>query len=178
MACSFQRNSLNYEISLTRRASILMSAAHSMEDQNHHKQKKHILFLDGECLFCQKSARLLNRWDRSSVIYFSTLQGETASMLPDDWRTVVDPTGKPSGTAVLIENSGSSTERRWREADAILRALSLTHRLLSIFWIFHYTPGFLKNGIYRCIARNRHRLSWRKRSCPLPDQQFKDQFLP
>ncbi len=155
-----------------------MSASYPMEDESHQKPKKHILFLDGECLFCQRSARMLRRWDHGNVIYFSALQGETAEMLPDDWKNLSDEHGRPVGSAVLIENSGSATERRWREADALLSALRLTHRLLSIFWIFHYTPGFLKNGIYRCIARNRHRLSWGKRSCPLPDQDFKDQFLP
>jgi len=147
-------------------------------DMPHTPRIRHILFLDGDCLFCQRSARILHGLDAKGNLYFSTLQGETAALLPDDWKILTDEHNFPAGTAVLIENSGSATELRWKEADAILRALSLTHRLLSIFWIFHYTPSFLKNSIYRCIARNRHRLIWGKGSCPLPDQDFKDQFLP
>ncbi len=139
---------------------------------------KHILFLDGKCLFCQRSARLLNKWDRSGNIYFTTLQGETASMLPDDWKSLTDEQGRPAGTAVLVENADRHDERRWRSADAILRSFRLTGSVFSIFWIFHFVPRSIKNGIYRFIARNRHRLTWGKRSCPLPDQDFKNKILP
>ena len=136
------------------------------------------MFLDGDCLFCQRTARLLHRWDHSEKIYFSTLQGETASALPPNWRNTVDAQGRPTGAAVLIECAGQTNERRWRSADAILRSLLLTKSFWAVCWLFHYTPGFLKNGLYNLIARNRHRLSWGKKTCPLPSQAFKDQSLP
>ncbi|MCP5538092.1 MAG: DUF393 domain-containing protein [Akkermansiaceae bacterium] len=139
---------------------------------------RHILFLDGECLFCQTSARVLYRWDRSKKIYFSTLQGETAGRLPDDWKKLTDDHGRPAGTAVLIENANQPDERQWRSADAILRSLKLTGSILAVFWVFSYVPGAIKNGLYRLLARNRHRLTWGKRSCPLPEQDFKKRFLP
>lgn len=138
----------------------------------------HILFLDGECLFCQRSARFLHRWDHPGDIRFAALQGKTASLLPDDWKQLTDECGHPAGTAVLIENAGQSNERRWRSADAILRALRLTKSLFSPLWMLYYLPRWIKNGGYRFIARHRHRLAWGKNTCQLPEQDFKDKFLP
>ena len=139
---------------------------------------QHILFLDGECLFCQRSARMLHKFDHKKNLYFSTLQGETAAMLPDDWKILTDVRGRAAGTAVLIENAEQPDERRWQSADAILRSLKLTGSLMRVFWTFHYIPGWLKNEIYHFIARNRHRLTFGQQTCPLPDQDFKDRFLP
>ena len=140
--------------------------------------EKHVIFLDGGCLFCQRTARLLHRWDRTKKIHFSTLQGETASTLPPSWRNTVDAQGQPNGAAVLIECAGQANERRWRSADAILRALLLTKSLFAVCWLFHYIPGFLKDALYNLVARNRHRLTWGKKTCPLPSQAFKEKFLP
>ena len=138
---------------------------------------KHILFFDGDCLFCQKTAQILYRWDNTQTTYFTSLQGETASMLPPTWRNTTDTKGRASGNAVLIESCGQSDELRWRGANATLRALYLTRGPLAIFWIFYFLPDFLKNTVYDFIARNRHRLSGNK-SCPLPNQCFRDRLLP
>jgi len=149
-----------------------------MISESSNLAEKHILFLDGDCLFCQRTARLLHRWDRTKKIHFSTLQGATASILPSDWKNTVDAQGQPTGAAVLVECAGQANERRWRSADAILRSLLLTKSFWAVCWLFHYTPGFLKHGLYNLIARNRHRLRWGKKTCPLPSQAFKDQSLP
>lgn len=159
-------------------ASFMISPTNPMDNVSNQPHEKHILFLDGECVICQRSARLLHKWDRVGEVYFSTLQGKTAAMLPAEWKRLTDERGRPAGTAVLVENAGRSDERRWRSADAILRSLRLTQSILSVFWVIHIIPRFIKDGGYRFIARNRHRLSWGKRSCPLPDQDFKDKFLP
>ena len=101
---------------------------------------KHILFFDGDCLFCQKTAQILYRWDKTQTTYFTSLQGETASMLPPTWRNTTDTKGRASGNAVLIESCGQSDELRWRGANATLRALYLTRGPLAIFWIFYFLP--------------------------------------
>jgi len=139
--------------------------------------EKHILFLDGDCVMCQKTAQRLYRWDLTQTIFFSALQGQTASMLPSNWRNTTDAKGRPSGNAVLVERAGQDNECRWQGANAILRSLLLTKSPLALCWIFYYIPGFLKNRFYGLVARNRHRLISNK-SCPLPSQSFKDRFLP
>lgn len=149
-----------------------------MTADTHPAQGKNILFLDGDCLFCQRSARLLHRWNRRNNLFFATLQGETAALLPAGWKSHADEKGRPAGAAVLMEHAGCPDQRCWRGADAVLRAFYLTGGVRTALWLLHYTPRFLKSGMYHLIARNRHQLMQARGSCPLPEQDFKDQFMP
>lgn len=138
----------------------------------------HILFLDGECLLCRRTAYLLHRLDRSKKIRFSTLQGETAEMLPPEWRTLTDDDGIPSGNVILAECTENDEARYWEGANAILRALKLSESWVSPCWIFYYLPETIKNALYRMIARKRHELRCANSTCPAPTQSFKDASLP
>ncbi len=149
-----------------------------MTADTHPNEGRNILFLDGDCLFCRRSARWLHRWNRRKNLFFATLQGETAALLSADWTSIADEKGRPAGAAVLIEHCGRPNQRCWRGADAVLRAIYLTGGVRTALWLLHYTPQFLKSGIYEVIARNRHHLSRVRGSCPPPEQDFQDQFLP
>ena len=137
---------------------------------------KNILFLDGECAFCQRSAQILHKFDRQGRLYFSTLQGETAQYLPKKWRTLADLSGNATGTAILAEAMGSQSTRYWRGSDAILRSLRLVGGIVSLAWVFHFIPRPLRDGIYRWIAQRRHQLSGK--TCPIPSKTFRDKLLP
>ena len=149
-----------------------------MTADTHPAEGRNILFLDGDCLFCRRSARLLHRWNRRNNLFFATLQGETAAMLPADRVSLTDARGRPAGAAVLMEHAGCPDQRCWSGADAVLRAFYLTGGIRSALWLLHYTPRFLKSGMYHLIARNRHHIARTRGICPLPEQDFKDQFMP
>lgn len=138
----------------------------------------HILFLDGDCLLCRRTAYRLHRLDQSKKIRFSTLQGKTADMLPWEWRTLTDDEGVPSGHAVLAECTENGEFRYWQGANAILRALKLTASWVSLCWIFYYLPAIIKNALYGMVARNRHKLRCAHTTCPAPTQSFNDASLP
>ncbi len=138
----------------------------------------HVLFLDGDCVFCQRSAVILHRIDRHDRLFFTTLQGETAQQLPEEWRRISNPQGGASGTAVLAENFGSTNVRFWRGADAPLRSLRIIGGMWSAFWLLSYCPKPIKDWVYQIIARNRHRLSGKNKTCTLPDEEFKARMLP
>jgi hypothetical protein len=116
----------------------MISPTNPMDNVSNQPHEKHILFLDGECVICQRSARLLHKWDRVGEVYFSTLQGKTAAMLPAEWKRLTDERGRPAGTAVLVENAGRSDERRWRSADAIFDSRRV---FLAYFGSFTSFPG-------------------------------------
>jgi len=104
---------------------------------------KHVAFLDGDCLFCQHSARVVMKLDSKNVLHISSLQGETANILPDEWRvTRVDD--KAVGEMVLREQSEGS-DTLWRGADAVLRMFYLMGGLLSVLWMLHWLPSWLSS---------------------------------
>lgn len=139
---------------------------------------KHIIFIDGECLICHRTSQIIHRLDHRKNIYFSTLQGKTADILPSEWLTLSSDEGDPSGSVVFAECLGNGEYRFWIGANAMLRSLLLTKSIASPLWIFYYTPPVLKNLIYRQVAKNRHRLSSKIKNCPIPPQSFNDALLP
>lgn len=139
---------------------------------------KNILFLDGECLFCQRTAKILYGIDRHKQLHFSSLQGQTAATLPDEWRELEDQQGNPTGNLALIEDLASSDEKRWRGADAVFRSLYLVGGIWKAAWVFHHLPYPVKNHLYQLIAKNRHRFSGGKKACELPSEDFSDRFVP
>lgn len=140
-----------------------------------------ILYLDGDCVVCQKSARWLHKRDKRGRLHFAPLQGETARQnLPAEWLTLEDDDGTSTGAAVLAEkgkNGLANNTRHWRGPDAILRSLYLLGWPWKILWPLHWLPRFLKDAGYNLIARNRHRLGGGK-ECELPSAAFQKQTLP
>ncbi|MBK1831438.1 DUF393 domain-containing protein [Verrucomicrobiaceae bacterium R5-34] len=141
-------------------------------------QASPILFLDGDCVFCQKSATLLHRWDRYDRLHFAPLQGETAELLPQAWRQLTDENQQASGAAVLTEHYGTNKQTHWRGADAILRALYHCGGISKLFWLLHFLPQWLKSPSYRWVARHRHRLTSGQPHCLIPDESFRKKMLP
>lgn len=136
----------------------------------------HILFIDGECSLCTASVRTLARLDKSIVLRFASMQGETAALLPDSWKILRDQYDTPTGAVVLVENPNGEMEIRWQGADAILRAFYLIGGVISCLWIFHFFPAWMKSSVYKCIAKNRHR--YRANGCPLSSTELQNRFLP
>lgn len=146
--------------------------------QSSSSKPRHVLFLDGDCVFCQKSATLLHQIDQHEHLYFAPLQGKTAEILPASWRQLRDNKQRAMGAAVLTEAWETDQQVHWRGADAILRALFLAGGIFVIFWPLHWLPRWIKSPVYQFIARHRHRLTSKKSTCTIPDAQFSKYLLP
>lgn len=138
------------------------------------ENKKHILFIDGDCSFCQHSTRALMSIDSKNVLYFSSLTGDTAKPLPEAWK-ITKINDKSTGAVVLLEQQPDK-EKHWRGADAILRSLYLTGGPLAALWPLHYIPNFIKDTIYNLISQ--HRLKLVSTTCPVPTHEQQKKFLP
>lgn len=132
----------------------------------------HILFIDGDCSFCQRSTRVLMLCDPHQVLRFAPLQGSTAEQLPEECLL----TGNDQSDAiVLLENPQQPDSKTWRGADAALRSLYLSGGPVSLLWIFHHLPTRLKKTTYQWIAKRRLKLS---SNCQLPTPAQRKLFLP
>jgi len=145
--------------------------------------ENHILFIDGDCLFCQNTAKYFISIDKKKVLNFAPLQGETAkSLLPETWRELKDDNGSPTGAIALLENPGTEQEKRYQEFDALFRTLRLIGGPLSFIQLFSIAPKSFKSRLYHFIAKNRHHLHFllpknARNSCPLPDQATRSRYL-
>ena len=125
-------------------------------DTNKHS----ILFYDGDCPFCSKIVLfLLKRSDKK--LLFAPLQGDTAKELPETIRNL--------DTVVLLKGG-----RVFLYSGAALRALAYCGILYKFLLILLIIPAFLRNAVYKVIARNRKRII---KECSIPYGIDSERFL-
>ena len=127
-----------------------------------------IIFFDGVCVMCNRFVDLLLRVDRRGLFRFAPLQGETAkAMLPpqgDDPKT---------WSVLYLDERGLHDQ-----SDASLQV----YRRLGGFWwllsLVRVVPRFVRNPVYRMIARNRYRVFGKRSTCRVPTEAERARFLP
>jgi predicted DCC family thiol-disulfide oxidoreductase YuxK len=127
-----------------------------------------IVFYDGDCGMCTQSVDLILRADRRNVFWFAPLQGETArELLPPL------PADPAQWSMVLVDEAGIH-----RESDAALRICRRLPGAWRLLGLLLLVPRFLRDGVYRLVARNRYRVFGRKDSCRIATAAERARFLP
>ncbi|WP_312096453.1 thiol-disulfide oxidoreductase DCC family protein [Niallia sp.] len=125
-----------------------------------------IILFDGVCNLCNSSVQFIIKRDPKKQFFFASLQSEVGkSLLEKHHLSDVD-------SVVLIKKN-----KRYIESDAALeicRYLSNGWKLLTILKII---PSFLRDPLYRYIARNRYKWFGKRESCMLPTEEMKKRFL-
>lgn len=128
-----------------------------------------IIVFDAQCVMCSANAQFVLRYDRQGHFRLASMQGEVGSALYR--RFGIDPADPES----LIVVDGA---RLYRDSDAILeiyaglggpwRAFAMAGRLV---------PRFLRDPVYRWIARHRYRLFGRRDVCWVPSAKDAERVL-
>ncbi|MCB5239973.1 thiol-disulfide oxidoreductase DCC family protein [Niallia alba] len=125
-----------------------------------------IVLFDGVCNLCSKSVQFIIKRDPHNQFFFASLQSEMGkSLLEKHHLSEVD-------SVVLIKD-----DMYYIESDAALeicRHLSSGWKLLAIL---KGIPSFIRDPLYRFVARNRYRWFGKQDSCMLPTEEMKKRFL-
>jgi predicted DCC family thiol-disulfide oxidoreductase YuxK len=127
-----------------------------------------ILLFDGVCNLCNSSVQWVLAHDVAAVFSFASLQS-------DDGQAILRTHGlDPAAldTVVLVEGT-----RHWTHSDAPLEVARRLGGLWSLFYVFKIVPPFLRNAMYRFIARNRYRWFGQREACMLPRPEWEARFL-
>ena len=146
---------------------------------------RRVVFFDGVCALCDGSVRFLIRADRTGLLRFAPLQGETAAREPavakliegeGAERDVADRDGSELGSIIYLRGQGREQEVLTRSAAvlAILDDLGGFWRLLSVARI---VPAAIRDWVYDVIGRNRYRWFGRLEACRLPREGEAELFL-
>lgn len=127
-----------------------------------------VLYYDGTCGMCTSSVRWFMARDRKGVLRFAPLQGKTYADVP-----VSD---KPMNLDTMVLQDAEGLHVR---SEASLRAL----RHLGGFWgvvgaAGRLSPLWIRDGVYRFIARRRHAFGGGPDSCRLPTPGERARLLP
>jgi predicted DCC family thiol-disulfide oxidoreductase YuxK len=131
-------------------------------------QQQTVLLYDGLCCMCNKTVLFLMRIDHRVVLHFAALQSNTAKSLLGQ----VDYARPLPDGVVLIHNG-----KIYTESEAALKSLQLIGGIWKLIAMLRFIPNFIRNPIYRIIARNRYTWFGKYESCPIPKPEWKNRFL-
>jgi predicted DCC family thiol-disulfide oxidoreductase YuxK len=128
-----------------------------------------ILF-DGVCNLCNGFVQFVIRHDRAGHFHFAALQSEAA-------RALLARHGQPlpapePDSVVLVENGQVYTH-----SEAVLRIAGRLGGLWPVLSAGRVLPRFLRDAVYRWVARHRYQWFGRQESCLLPTPELKARFL-
>jgi len=132
-----------------------------------------LVLYDGVCGLCNRLVSFLLRHDRHDQFRFAPLQSELAQTLLR--RYGLDP--NDFDTVVVLADFGQPAERALTRSQAALWAVGQLGGIWKLFAIAKLAPLFLREGLYRFIARRRYRIFGRYDQCPSPKAEDRHKFL-
>jgi len=127
-----------------------------------------LVLFDGVCNLCHNSVQFILKRDKKARFKFASLQSELGQKLLKFY--AIDP--QRTDSIVLI-----SEKKAYVYSAAALRIawhLGGVYTLVALGW---FVPYFIRDWVYKWIAKNRYNW-WGKRDvCWLPQPEWKQRFL-
>lgn len=135
--------------------------------QDDTKMRPLVLF-DGVCSLCNGAVDFIIRHDRRGDIAFASLQSDVG-------REAMVGTGHDPDaldTMVLVDGDGF-----WTRSDAALRIAGHMGGAWRLALALRIVPRFVRDAVYRVVARNRYRWFGKRESCRLPTLEERERIL-
>lgn len=127
-----------------------------------------IIVFDALCVLCSANAHFVLKYDKAGHFRLAAMQGDVGAVLFR--RFDIDPTDPE--TMIMVD--GDMVLRNSDAVLAIYAGLGWPWRLAGIFKL---VPRFLRDPVYRLIARNRYRLFGKRTECWVPSADQQDRLL-
>jgi predicted DCC family thiol-disulfide oxidoreductase YuxK len=129
--------------------------------------KKVVLF-DGVCNLCNATVQFLLKRDHKKQFFYASLQSDYGKSIQNKFNLNEQEIQSfifQDGDAVFTKSTGA------------LRVLFQLGGLWKVTICLIVIPSFIRDMIYRYIAKNRYKWFGKKESCWLPNPAFKERFL-
>lgn len=127
-----------------------------------------VVFFDGFCNLCNGAVQFTIERDRKNIFRFSSLQSDYAQEKLSGFSL-----NKGQGESMVLLEDGKVYERS-TAALRVARRLSGGWPLLYGFIII---PRFIRDAVYKYIAKNRYKWFGKQESCWVPTPDLKAKFL-
>tara|TARA_B100001123_G_scaffold345078_1_gene392332 strand:+ start:301 stop:834 length:534 start_codon:yes stop_codon:yes gene_type:complete len=131
-------------------------------------EKNHVILFDGVCNLCNGFVHFFVKRDPLKNLCFAPLQSKTGQRILAESGLPVDNLG----SIVFVEDGHTHLN-----STAVLRACKYLRFPWPTMKILLLIPSFLRNWIYRWIAKNRYRWFGKLEDCPLPQPNDTDRFI-
>ena len=132
------------------------------------KDEHAIVLFDGVCNFCNRRVNFIIRNDKRDHFRFAALQSEIGKKIlvenkfPENY----------SDSFILVEN-GKIHQR----TSAVIRISKHLRFPWPMFYAFIIVPPFIRDIIYKIIAKNRYKWWGKREACMIPTAEVKNKFL-
>jgi predicted DCC family thiol-disulfide oxidoreductase YuxK len=127
-----------------------------------------VIVFDAECVLCSANAQFVLKHDKTGHFRLASMQGKSGAALYREHG--MDPANPIS--IIIIEGKNMR-----QDSDAVLsiyEALGYPWKLLGVLRI---VPAFMRDPVYRWIARNRYRWFGKRESCWIAPAEYKSRIL-
>lgn len=129
---------------------------------------KLIILFDGVCNLCNGFVQFVIKRDPHAKFKFAALQSDAAVELLLTHQ--IDP--KELSSVIFIVNNTVYTQ-----SDAALKIAQYLGSAWPLAASLLIIPKFIRNAIYRFIAKNRYRWFGKTEQCMVPNPKFKNRFF-
>jgi predicted DCC family thiol-disulfide oxidoreductase YuxK len=128
-----------------------------------------IILFDGVCNFCNNKINLVIRKDKKDFFRFAALQSEAGKKILTANGIEINP---DPDTFIFIEG-----KKIYNRSSAALHIVKHMSGLWPALYAFIIVPRFLRDIVYKIIARNRYRWWGVRQSCMVPTPEVRKKFL-
>jgi len=129
--------------------------------------EKAVIFFDGVCNLCNGAVQFVIKRDRKNYFKFAALQSDFAQQTLLGFNLQV----KQGDSFVLLENG-----KVYEQSTAALKVARELNGLWPLLYVFIIVPPFIRDPVYKFIARNRYKWFGKQESCWIPTPELKDRF--
>lgn len=124
-----------------------------------------VLFFDGMCNLCSRSVQFVLKRDRKRIFLFGSLQSPKGAAAQKQ-------VGQAADSFILFYKG-----RYYIQSDAAIKTALLLGGAWKIVAAAYIVPRFIRNAVYRFVARNRYKWFGKRESCMVPRPEYAAQFL-
>ena len=126
-----------------------------------------VVLFDGICNYCNAMVNFAIRNDKKPTLKFAPLQSETGQQLRNHYHIP-----KEIDSVILVEN-----DKVYTYSDAAIRITRHLRWPARMLYGLIIIPKFIREPLYKWIAKNRYKWFGRKNTCMVPNQDLRSRFL-
>ncbi|MEM7045267.1 MAG: DCC1-like thiol-disulfide oxidoreductase family protein [Pseudomonadota bacterium] len=127
-----------------------------------------VVFMDGECVLCTRTAKIIARLDRCEEFRICPVQSPTGRAVLNHYG--LDP-DDPTSWLYLVDGEA------YTSLDAVIRVGARLGGIGRFVQILRLLPRPAQDWLYQKIARNRIRLFGRTDMCAVPDPKLRARLI-
>ena len=129
---------------------------------------QHIVVFDGVCNLCNGSVNFIIKRDPKNKFVFSAVQGDFAQELIN--KNALNNVGEE--TFLVVKG-----DQFFMYSDAALEIAKNLSGLWPLLYTLKILPKFIRDSLYKAVARNRYKLFGRTDTCMVPTEELRSRFI-